>query len=124
MPADEEDDSFSVSDLETQFVSQEGDDQDVWAVNAILKERKNHYLVDWLGEDPETGKPWPPSWVVKHDCTDYLVMQWKKEKAKTKKEKAEKKRRGEQFRDVSCSVSQAALYQRRPQRPRPSLKHG
>lgn len=38
-----------------------------WAARKILSERRirgvTQYLVDWEGIDPDTGKPYDPSWV-------------------------------------------------------------
>jgi len=43
-------------------------DTDVWAVIEILAEKGNRYRVQWYGTDPDTGKPWPPSWIPKKDA--------------------------------------------------------
>ncbi|KAN0082488.1 hypothetical protein V8E55_008283 [Tylopilus felleus] len=79
----------SLSDLETQFVDQPGDEDVLWAVQEITAERGNKYKVKWVGVDPDTGKPWAQSWVAKHDCTNDLVIQWK---ARKKRLAAGKKR--------------------------------
>ena len=76
--------------LETQFVPQENDEDTLWQVIEILAERGNKYRVRWEGEDPVTRKPWAPSWVAKHDCTDDLVVAWKLKKLRAKKDKAAK----------------------------------
>lgn len=97
MASDEEvpnlDSSLEIGSYETQFISQEDDDETLWEVIEILDERPTKYKVKWAGLDPKTGKPWPPSWVLKHDCTDYLVREWKIKQARRKKE-ALKKRQG------------------------------
>jgi hypothetical protein len=77
-------DSFEISSSETQFIPQEGDEETLWKVIEIIDEKKKAYLVKWEGVDPETNKPWDPSWVPKHDCTDDLVAAWKLSK-KTRK---------------------------------------
>lgn len=86
-PDDEVDTSLEVSQPETQFIPQEDDEDTLWSVIEILAENKKQYKVLWEGDDPATGKPWKPSWVAKHDCTDDLVARWKKKKAQLKKEK-------------------------------------
>lgn len=57
-----------------------------WDVKCILNEKPGFYFVDWDGADPATGKPWPPSWVAKADCTDDLIREWKAAKRKKKEE--------------------------------------
>ena len=51
----------------TQFVPGPHDEDDssqkLWDATAILDERKNQYLIEWIGIDPDTGKQWEPSWV-------------------------------------------------------------
>ena len=52
-----------------------------WEITEIIEEQGNHYLVRWAGIDPETKKPWSPSWVDKTDCNaPILVQQWQKAK--------------------------------------------
>ncbi|KAF8552803.1 hypothetical protein OG21DRAFT_1485924 [Imleria badia] len=81
-----------VSERETQFVYQPGDEDVLWEVKEITAERGKKYKVRWAGFDPATGKPWAQSWVAKHDCTDDLVVAWK---AKQKRGVAAgKKKRG------------------------------
>ncbi|KAF5310225.1 hypothetical protein D9619_010251 [Psilocybe cf. subviscida] len=60
------------------FVPQEDDEETLWEVVEITGERARQYKVRWKGVDPKTNKPWDQSWVPKHDCTDDLVMEWKK----------------------------------------------
>ncbi|KAF8223256.1 hypothetical protein L208DRAFT_1057946, partial [Tricholoma matsutake] len=50
----------------------------LWEVIEITSEKKKLYRVRWAGIDPKTNKPWPQSWVPMHDCTDDLVLQWKR----------------------------------------------
>ena len=73
------------SEPETQFISQEDDDETLWEVIEITAEKKKLYRVRWKGIDPKTKKPWPQSWVAKHDCTDDLVREWKLRQGKKKK---------------------------------------
>jgi len=80
-----------ISSEETQFVPQEGDDEVLWTVLYITAEKKGMYKVKWDGTDPKTGKPWPQSWVAKHDVTDDLRHAWKIKQAKKKKGEEEKK---------------------------------
>ncbi|KZT18411.1 hypothetical protein NEOLEDRAFT_1143431 [Neolentinus lepideus HHB14362 ss-1] len=79
--------STQISDFETQFVSQEDDDKTLWEVIEITGEQGRRYRVKWAGINPETGQPWADSWVPKHDCTDDLVEEWKRKKARKRKGK-------------------------------------
>lgn len=72
--------STSFSSSEHRFQPRDDDDESLWDVIDILKEKKRHYFVNWAGVDPQTGKPWAPSWVAKGDVTDDLVERWKKQK--------------------------------------------
>lgn len=72
----------------TQFVSQEDDEQVLWEVIEITAENSAMYKVRWAGDDPATGKPWPQSWVLKHDCTPDLVQSWKLKQAKKRNNKS------------------------------------
>lgn len=83
--------SLQVPDYNTQFIPQEDDEETLWDVIEILAERANRYQVKWAGTDPATGKPWAPSWVPKHDCTDQLIHDWKVKQAKKKKDAATRK---------------------------------
>jgi hypothetical protein len=64
------------------FVPQEDDEETLWEVVEITGERAKQYKVKWKGVDPKTNKPWEQSWVPKHDCTDDLVMEWRKKQRK------------------------------------------
>lgn len=75
---------LEVSSLETHFVEREDDGDTLWEVVEILDERKNWYKVRWAGFDPATKQPWPLEWVPKVDCTDSLVLAWKRKKAEKK----------------------------------------
>jgi hypothetical protein len=81
---DDEDFLLGPSDPETQFVPQEDDDETLWEVIEITAEKGKIYKVRWKGIDPKTQKPWPQSWVAKHDCTDDLVRDWKLRQGKKK----------------------------------------
>jgi hypothetical protein len=87
MPDDQTDSDAELSLPDTQFVFKEGDDEALWDVIEITAEKDRQYKVRWAGTDPATGKPWPQSWVAKHDCTDILVEQWKGRRAKERKQK-------------------------------------
>ena len=80
-----------VSPPETQFVLQEGDEDILWKVIEITAEKGNTYRVRWEGIDPATKRPWPQSWVHKHDCTDDLVSDWKHAQARKKRDAEQKK---------------------------------
>lgn len=53
------------------------DDDGYWPVTEILEESSLKYKVLWGGTDPDTGEPWPSTWVPKSDCTDRLVSKWR-----------------------------------------------
>ena len=69
----------------SQFEPHESDNsQTLWDVISILRESKTKYQVEWAGIDPETGKPWKPTWVPKEDATDVLIQDWKAKKRERK----------------------------------------
>jgi hypothetical protein len=70
---------------ETQFQSQSDDEENLYNVERILAEKGRKYLVQWEGIDPVTGEKWEPDWVPKTDCTDDLIADWKREKARMRK---------------------------------------
>nr|ODN82515.1 hypothetical protein L203_05322 [Cryptococcus depauperatus CBS 7841] len=78
--------SPSPSFPETQFISKDDDDDNLYDALDILDERgpkvKGEYLVKWSGVDQLTGLPWEPSWVAKNGCTDELIKDWKEKKRK------------------------------------------
>lgn len=43
-------------------------DPEYWEIRGILQERKKkgqlQYLVNWSGQDPETGRAYEPTWVI------------------------------------------------------------
>ncbi|KAL0069357.1 hypothetical protein AAF712_003722 [Marasmius tenuissimus] len=82
MAPSDNDTSLEISDLETQFVPQEDDNETLYRVIEITKERPKEYQVRWAGNNPKTKKPWDLSWVKKSDCTHDLVVEWKKKKAR------------------------------------------
>ncbi|KAG6844751.1 hypothetical protein H0H87_003974 [Tephrocybe sp. NHM501043] len=82
------DDEDFQRDSQSQFVSQDDDDELLWEVVEITDEKAKHYKVRWAGIDPSTKKPWAQSWVLKADCTDDLVHEWKRKKAQKKKKSA------------------------------------
>jgi len=90
---------------ETQFEPHELDHSETfWDVKCILNEKPGFYFVDWDGVDPATGKPWPPSWVAKTDCTDDLIREWKAAKRKKKEEaKAAKSAKSSTYSLCLCS---------------------
>lgn len=79
-----------VSDLETQFMPQSDDEDELWEVIEITGERSKEYKVKWAGINEKTSKPWPQSWVPKHDCTDDLVLTWKAKKKELERRKCER----------------------------------
>ncbi|KAF8498459.1 hypothetical protein BU17DRAFT_72304 [Hysterangium stoloniferum] len=83
---------IDVTEYGTQFEPLPGDENNLWTVKEILKEARDKYLVNWDGYDPTTGEAWKPSWVPKHDCTDDLIYEWKRNKARKVREKKRKGR--------------------------------
>jgi len=62
------------------------EDDELWEVIEITAEKGRMYKVRWKGTDPKTMKPWPQCWVNKADCTDDLVLVWRKKKEKEQRE--------------------------------------
>ena len=81
---DDYDYESDVSSLDTHFQERDGDEDNLWEVEAIVAERGRRYQVRWAGVD-DKGAPWPLDWVPKEDCTDPLVRKWKKTKARKRK---------------------------------------
>ncbi|KAA1084975.1 hypothetical protein PGT21_000859 [Puccinia graminis f. sp. tritici] len=62
-----------------------------WEAIEILKEKSNHYYIQWAGIDPQTNQAWKPTWEPKSMANKVLVRDWKdKQKKKTKKQKQSK----------------------------------
>ncbi|PPQ75824.1 hypothetical protein CVT24_002690 [Panaeolus cyanescens] len=89
MPKNEE---SQISSPSQKFEPQEGDEEALWEVIEITAEKPGYYKVRWDGVDPKTMKPWPLSWVPRRDCTDDLVIAWKKKQKAKKGRKSVKKR--------------------------------
>ncbi|KAH0825748.1 hypothetical protein J3R83DRAFT_9006, partial [Lanmaoa asiatica] len=68
---------------ETPFVPHVDDNDPLWEVEIIAENARKYHVV-WAGTDPDTGKPWEPSWVDKSDCTDQAVAQWEAKKKEKK----------------------------------------
>jgi hypothetical protein len=69
---------------ETPFIPHPNDNLALREVKEITTDTPNKYKVTWDGIDPDTRKPWEPSWVSKSDCTDHVVAQWEAKKVKVK----------------------------------------
>jgi len=69
---------------EDQLQGSELGEDGYWPALDILNERKHDYLVNWDGIDPETGKPWAPSWTRKSEVTEDLIEAWEAKKAAKK----------------------------------------
>jgi len=39
-------------------------EQQLWEALEILDKKGNKYLVAWAGTDPDTGRPYEPTWVA------------------------------------------------------------
>lgn len=71
--------------------SQPDGDDEFWPVLQIIEESARQFKVEWVGIDPATGAPWPPSWVPKSDCTDDIVVKWREKKKPRPKEEGSRK---------------------------------
>lgn len=70
----------SISEPSQRFEPREDDEETLYEVIEITDEKGDRYKVRWKGKNPKTMKPWAQSWVPKSDCTDDLVLSWKKKK--------------------------------------------
>lgn len=71
--------------------------QELWEILEILDESRWQYLVTWAGIDPETGKPWEPSWTDKPlKSAPELVKAWNAKKAAAKAKKDAPQKKGKQ----------------------------
>lgn len=77
--------SVHSSEEEEQVEVAEPGEDGYWPALEILNERKNDYLVNWDGINPETGRAWTPSWTGKSEVTEDLVEAWDAKKATKKK---------------------------------------
>ncbi|KAH0825662.1 hypothetical protein J3R83DRAFT_5786 [Lanmaoa asiatica] len=73
---------------ESRFIPRPDDDAMLREAKEITAETTNKCKVAWDGIDPDTGKPWEPSWVSKSDCTNEAVAQWEAKKGKVKSKNA------------------------------------
>lgn len=63
--------------------SSDAEGDNVYPVECVVAQKGHRYKVRWVGVDPETGEPWPDSWVTRSDITDDVVQEWKiKQKVK------------------------------------------
>ncbi|KAJ3791398.1 hypothetical protein GGU11DRAFT_833670, partial [Lentinula aff. detonsa] len=69
--------SQNISEAETQFIDLPDDDVNLWDALEIVGESATQFKIKWDGMNPATGKPWPDSWVQKHDATPDLVQGWR-----------------------------------------------
>ena len=76
-------DSDELSELSQKFEPAEGDEEVLYSVIEITGEKGKRFKVRWEGIDPKTNRPWLQSWVDKSDCTDDLVLAWKKKQRAT-----------------------------------------
>lgn len=77
------------SDYASSFSADESDDEIIYDVIEIVKERKGQYLVRWDGVDPK-GKPWPDTWIDKHEVVEDIVEEWTLKKLQRKTEKQQR----------------------------------
>ncbi|KAF8066608.1 hypothetical protein FPV67DRAFT_1198503 [Lyophyllum atratum] len=97
-------------ETQSQFVPREDDEEVLWEVIEITAEKPKAYKVRWAGVDPKTSKPWAQSWVEKRDCTDDLVLEWKRKQALKKKKEDEKKgNKRSSTKSHASAVSRSAL---------------
>ncbi|OJD39846.1 chromo domain-like protein [Diplodia corticola] len=55
-------------------------DNRFYTAKRILDENKTDYLIEWDGINPETKKPYMPTWHPKSCANRALLAEWKKEK--------------------------------------------
>ncbi|KAF2852070.1 hypothetical protein T440DRAFT_467301 [Plenodomus tracheiphilus IPT5] len=72
----------SAHDAQTQTQPTQADD--FCPVECILDEKiergRTVYKLQWQGVNPETGKPWDPTWEPRSNCTELLLASWEVEK--------------------------------------------
>ncbi|KNE94879.1 hypothetical protein, variant 1 [Puccinia striiformis f. sp. tritici PST-78] len=56
----------------------------------ILKEKGGMYHIRWAGIDPETNKPWKPTWEPKAMANDLLKADWLEKKRKRKRRSSQR----------------------------------
>jgi hypothetical protein len=74
------------------------DPNEEWAARQILKEKNGYYYIAWDGIDPNTSKPWKPTWEPKSCANEALVMDWRKRK------ESSRARRGHLQASISAST--------------------
>lgn len=56
-----------------------------WSIKGILDEKKEQghifFLIDWVGTDPDTGKPYEQSWEKYENVTSAAITDWANRKA-------------------------------------------
>ncbi|KAK8003367.1 hypothetical protein PG989_003086 [Apiospora arundinis] len=74
-------------------------DPKYWEIRGILQERKKkgqlQYLVNWSGQDPETGRAYEPTWEPAKNVTERAIKEWAvaKERAGVATASASRRRR-------------------------------
>ncbi|THH14768.1 hypothetical protein EW146_g5603 [Bondarzewia mesenterica] len=113
------------SSSQTHFVPGPNDKDELYEVIEITGEKPGYYRVKWAGFDTKTGKPWPQDWIPRRDCTDDIVADWKKKKAKKEQQKLAKKTGKSKSRSsrASTSTSVATLNVRRRSTLRSATTH-
>jgi hypothetical protein len=64
-----------------------------WSADRILKEKEGYYYISWAGIDPDTSKPWRPTWEPKNLANEALVMEWREKKKSSKKKSSRRNRK-------------------------------
>ena len=62
-------------------------------IEAILEEKGRKYKIQWKGTDPETGRPYKPTWEPKENANEEAVQDWKDRKAARKRRSTSKRAR-------------------------------
>ncbi|KAM0748669.1 hypothetical protein T439DRAFT_349386 [Meredithblackwellia eburnea MCA 4105] len=77
----QEEEQMEEQEEEQQEVEDSSESQKFWPAKAIINERKKHYLLEWEGTDPATGKPWEPTWEPKENANESLRREWERKKS-------------------------------------------
>lgn len=100
---------------QTQFDTQ--DSGDLWEAITILDERgesgSGHYLIQWAGEDPDTGEAWEPTWERRKNVTPALAAEWKQKK---RNDPSIIGVEGKRLADIKKAIKEAAKKRRREEK--------
>ncbi|KAK7207048.1 class II histone deacetylase complex subunits 2 and 3-domain-containing protein [Myxozyma melibiosi] len=77
----------ATAEFSSQVASEVELEGEYYRIHEILDERPsasdpdtNEVLVAWVGDDPQTGQPYEPTWVLRSDCTPDVLKEWDRTK--------------------------------------------